>query len=286
MYGSVGNAPSEILRRKNTVLKKRIWASGKIIADIHGSTTYYALGDTNKNITEYLDNTGTIQAHYEYSPFGKITKKTGTMQDNFDYRFSSEVFDIETNLVYYNYRYYSPTLGRWTKRDPIGEKGGWNLYGMVYNNPINRWDKLGLAGCCGGKKIPRGKACCANKRIYDPRSRCCINATLPFRVSQIECNRRARKCYKDASKLTGYILRSQSSNTLLAVAGTSLMTTAGGLGGYFLGKNSASAKAGAALAGAPGAAVTAYDTGQTIATMRLAYKGCDDNLALCLKCSK
>ena len=31
-----------------------------------------------------------------------------------------------------NYRYYSPELGRWINRDPIGERGGANLYGMVF----------------------------------------------------------------------------------------------------------------------------------------------------------
>lgn len=42
------------------------------------------------------------------------------------------------------FRYYNPSTGRWLSRDPIGEKGGVNLYGMVGNNPISRWDYLGL----------------------------------------------------------------------------------------------------------------------------------------------
>jgi hypothetical protein len=45
---------------------------------------YYALADANKNITEYFDSNGNVVAHYEYSPFGKITKKSGTMQNDFD----------------------------------------------------------------------------------------------------------------------------------------------------------------------------------------------------------
>ncbi|MDD4406301.1 MAG: RHS repeat-associated core domain-containing protein [Parabacteroides sp.] len=52
--------------------------------------------------------------------------------------------DNETDLVYYGYRYYSPTLGRWLSRDPIEEKGGLNLYAFVNNDPVNKWDKLGL----------------------------------------------------------------------------------------------------------------------------------------------
>jgi hypothetical protein len=45
--------------------------------------------------------------------------------------------------VYYNFRYYNPELGRWMSRDPIEERGGWNLYAMVNNNPILSWDALG-----------------------------------------------------------------------------------------------------------------------------------------------
>ena len=50
--------------------------------------------------------------------------------------------------MYYNYRYYSTALGRWLSRDPIGERGGWNLYGMVSNNPVNLWDYLGQKFTC------------------------------------------------------------------------------------------------------------------------------------------
>jgi RHS repeat-associated protein len=37
--------------------------------------------------------------------------------------------------MFYGYRYYDPSTGRWPSRDPIGEKGGVNLYGMVGNKP-------------------------------------------------------------------------------------------------------------------------------------------------------
>ncbi len=47
-------------------------------------------------------------------------------------------------LYYYGYRYYSPELGRWLSRDPIGEDGGLNLYGFVGNDPANLFDNIGL----------------------------------------------------------------------------------------------------------------------------------------------
>jgi RHS repeat-associated protein len=124
-------------------------AENRITAAESASCTdvsYYALADANKNITEYVDGSGTIQTHYEYSPFGKFTQSSGTMASDFDYRFSSEVFDTETGLVYYNYRCYSSESGRLLRRDPIEEEGGWNLYVMVGIDAVNWWDDLGLIG--------------------------------------------------------------------------------------------------------------------------------------------
>lgn len=35
-------------------------------------------------------------------------------------------------------------VGYWPNRDPIGERGGLNLYGFVGNDGVNAWDRLGL----------------------------------------------------------------------------------------------------------------------------------------------
>ncbi len=47
-------------------------------------------------------------------------------------------------MACYGYRFYDPLTGRWPSRDPIGERGGVNLYGLVGNDGVNRWDLLGL----------------------------------------------------------------------------------------------------------------------------------------------
>jgi hypothetical protein len=41
-------------------------------------------------------------------------------------------------------RYYNPGLGRWASRDPIEERGGHALFGYVDNQPVAKWDGLGL----------------------------------------------------------------------------------------------------------------------------------------------
>ena len=106
--------------------------------------TYYYVTDGNKNVTALLDADGVRVAKYTYNPFGRILNSEGALAEINPFRFSSEYHDDETGLVYYNYRYYSPELGRWISRDPIEEEGGVNLYAMVGNNPVNYWDSLGF----------------------------------------------------------------------------------------------------------------------------------------------
>ncbi|UDQ98379.1 RHS repeat-associated core domain-containing protein [Lentisphaerota bacterium WC36G] len=102
------------------------------------------IADGNKNITQLINlTTGEIANKYDYSPFGQLAKTDENVENVF--KFSSEYAEKETGLIYYNYRYYNPKDGKWLSRDPIEEKGGFNLYGFV-NNRINQYvDSLGLS---------------------------------------------------------------------------------------------------------------------------------------------
>ncbi|MGL4853695.1 MAG: DUF6765 family protein, partial [Lentisphaeria bacterium] len=62
------------------------------------------------------------------------------------FQFSSEYYDSELNLVYYNYRHYNPEIGRWMSREPLEEFGSINLYSFIKNNVFNTFDVLGLYG--------------------------------------------------------------------------------------------------------------------------------------------
>ena len=46
-------------------------------------------------------------------------------------------------MVYFGHRFYNPKHGRFLNRDPKEESGGNNLYAIVGNNVVNRWDVLG-----------------------------------------------------------------------------------------------------------------------------------------------
>jgi len=52
-------------------------------------------------------------------------------------------YDIASGVTYYGFRYYDPVTGKWLSRDPLGEAGGMNLYGFVFNEPSNLVDMLG-----------------------------------------------------------------------------------------------------------------------------------------------
>ncbi len=101
--------------------------------------------DGNGNVVGLSNASGEFTAEYLYSAFGELIGKHGTYADSNDYRFSTKPFEEVGSLYYYGYRYYNPQTGRWPSRDPIGERGGVNLYGFVGNNAINDTDFLGLA---------------------------------------------------------------------------------------------------------------------------------------------
>lgn len=103
----------------------------------------YLIADGNKNIIQIRNATGSVTDSYVYDPFGKVTHNEGSENP---FQFSSEFLDSETGLVYYNYRYYMPNLGRWINRDPIEEEDTASLILFVNNSAISYTDKNGLCG--------------------------------------------------------------------------------------------------------------------------------------------
>ncbi len=136
---------------KKVATRPLVWFCG-------GSVAYY-IHDGNKNVSEVIDLGGAIGAHYEYAPFGVLTKAMGECAFCNPWRFSSEHADDCLSLVYYNYRHYESVIGRWMCRDPIEEMGGKSLYEFVGNSAIDEYDSLGLFGdgykmvCVEWKKV-------------------------------------------------------------------------------------------------------------------------------------
>lgn len=81
---------------------------------------------------------------YEYGPFGEPVRVSGAQAKVNPFRWSTKYTDDESGLVYYGYRYYNASTGRWLSHDPIEENGGDNLYGYVGNDSIDYVDPFGL----------------------------------------------------------------------------------------------------------------------------------------------
>jgi RHS repeat-associated protein len=118
----------------------------KITDYTSGTTHHFVAYDGNGNVAGLVNSTNaSVSARYEYGPFGEAIRATGPMAANNPIRFSSKYTDQESGLLYYGYRFYNPSTGRWVNRDPMGERGGKNLCGFVGNRPTYRYDRLGLA---------------------------------------------------------------------------------------------------------------------------------------------
>ncbi|MBL9212294.1 MAG: RHS repeat-associated core domain-containing protein, partial [Opitutaceae bacterium] len=128
-----------------------------VLQTIHQGTarTHYQVAtDGLGHVTALLDANGTAVAAYEYDPFGQPLRAEGaTAAENLGstdlpgdnpFRYSSKYWDRETGLYDYGLRFYDPSLGRFINRDPIAESGGANLYAFAGNNPVSRFDYLGL----------------------------------------------------------------------------------------------------------------------------------------------
>ena len=123
------------------VFKEFTWDPLQPLA-IQKDGTWFTDGyDLTKNICEVFGPAGYIRTAYSYAPFGAVTASDNSVVQPFQW--SSEHYDSELDLVYYNYRHYSPSLGRFLSRDPIEEQGGLNLYAFVGNRSLKRVDLLG-----------------------------------------------------------------------------------------------------------------------------------------------
>jgi len=125
------------------------------LADHMGNVRhYYQFKASGKTVT------GQLVASYEYDAFGREVRAWGTntpatsqppglpanrpWADLLPFHYSSKLRDVDSGFNYYGYRFYDPGAGRWLNRDPIGEAGGLNLYGMVGNDALSSYDELGL----------------------------------------------------------------------------------------------------------------------------------------------
>lgn len=75
---------------------------------------------------------------FSYAPYG--SSSDGEKPDRFGY--TAREYE-EDDLYFYRARYYDPTVQRFISEDPIGVKGGLNLYRYANNDPVTFTDPSG-----------------------------------------------------------------------------------------------------------------------------------------------
>jgi RHS repeat-associated protein len=112
-------------------------------------------------VTDLTDSTGATAKSYACDAYGSILESPGTLDQPYSY--TGREFDAES---YYRARYYNPAIGRFQNPDPLGLRGGLNLYAYVNNMPLRFLDPFGLYGTSdfvlhycfeGGSPIDLGK---------------------------------------------------------------------------------------------------------------------------------
>jgi len=104
---------------------------------------YHADGGGNVTFLSPSTYTGTL-TRYVYDAYGRAVSATGPLATANVYRFSSKELHAPSGLFHYGYRFYDPMTQRWMNRDPLGEAGGFNLYGFASQSPISHVDPHGL----------------------------------------------------------------------------------------------------------------------------------------------
>ena len=125
-----------------TIAAEYVYINGQPLAKLEGANTYYYHNDHLGTPQKMTDASGMVVRAADYKPFGEAAITISTITNNL--RFSGQYYDAETALNYNYFRDYKSTVGRYVEADPIGLRGGINLYRYVGNNPNKYSDYNGL----------------------------------------------------------------------------------------------------------------------------------------------
>lgn len=103
---------------------------------------FYAQNDHLGTPQQLIDQAGEMVWVQRAEAFGKTTIVLDTVINNL--RFPGQYYDRETDTHYNYFRDYEPSTGRYVQKDPIGLRGGRNLYAYVDAKPTKRFDYYGL----------------------------------------------------------------------------------------------------------------------------------------------
>lgn len=143
-HRGANNLPTLTLTR-GLDLSLSLQGVGGLLAMTENSGTHsYYHADGGGNVTALMNANQLLVGKYLYDPFGNTLSLNGPKTFTNPYRFSSKPIHELSGDYDFLRRWYDPSLQRWLNRDPIGEEGGINLYGYVFNDPVNLIDDWGM----------------------------------------------------------------------------------------------------------------------------------------------
>jgi RHS repeat-associated protein len=158
-YGEIG-----VLQKRSvdggTVLKTYISQGEQLYTFVNNQTSItnrYYTRDHLGSVREVVTSTGSVFVRYDYTPYGERSRVAGSFATfEAEKGYTGHDYLVDSGLILTRIRAYDPRTARWLSRDPIGERGGMNLYGYVGGDPVNGWDPLGLDVWIGGSREGTG----------------------------------------------------------------------------------------------------------------------------------
>ncbi|MBN3745418.1 type IV secretion protein Rhs [Burkholderia sp. Se-20373] len=111
--------------------------------------------DPNGLPARVIDDNGSVTWEGRFDPWGTENPPAETGHAHQPLRFQGQYYDDETGLHYNRHRYYGPASGNFMCADPIGLRGGNNLYAYA-PNPLAWIDPTGLIHYIGITSFGQG----------------------------------------------------------------------------------------------------------------------------------
>jgi RHS repeat-associated protein len=118
------------------------------VARVAGTDVRYYLEDRLGSLVALVDSTQTVTDTFRNDAWGNLLAQQGSTSTPYQWDGNEAYYlNSDVGLDLLGLRFYSPTLGRFITRDPIGfQSGDWNQYRYAFNRPTVLVDPDGL-GC-------------------------------------------------------------------------------------------------------------------------------------------